>query len=308
MSKAGLVLGGKYELLREIGQGGTGIVYVAADKRLNKQWAVKEWKRDGFQSAEIQLKEIEREINILKKAEHPVLPQIAEVINRNGIIYVVMDYIQGTALDRILKEEGAQPQDKVIEWAKQLAGALEYLHSLNPPVIYRDMKPSNIMLQPDGRVKLIDFGAAKEYKTENIADTMALGTRGYAAPEQFGDERGHGVYKTDARTDIYGLGATLYHLVTGKDPCEAPYEMRPIREWNPALSVSLEKIIAKCTRANPQERYQNCAELRYALEHCQESDSAYHRRQMGKRIFWGGTVTAAVICIAVTVLGCAVLR
>lgn len=303
MSKVGLILDGKYEILKEIGQGGMSIVYVAMDNRLNKQWAVKELKNDGSQSVEMQLKGIEREANILKKVDHPVLPRIVDIIDKEGTVYVVMDYIQGLALDRILKEEGAQPQENVIEWAKQLASALDYLHSLNPPIIYRDMKPSNIMLQPDGRVKLIDFGTAKEYKVENIADTTALGTRGYAAPEQFGDEQGHGIYKTDARTDIYCLGATIYHIVTGKNPCEPPYEMRPIREWNPALSSGLEKIILKCIQPNPEDRYQNCSELLYALEHYNELDSGHRKKQAGKLMLWSGAVAAMAVSIGISVLG-----
>lgn len=303
MSKVGLVLDGKYEILKEIGQGGMSIVYVAMDNRLNKQWAVKELKNDGSQSVEMQLKGIEREANILKKVDHLVLPRIVDIIDKDGTVYVVMDYIQGLALDRILKEDGAQPQENVIEWAKQLASALDYLHSLNPPIIYRDMKPSNIMLQPDGRVKLIDFGTAKEYKVENIADTTALGTRGYAAPEQFGDELGHGIYKTDARTDIYCLGATIYHIVTGKNPCEPPYEMRPIREWNPALSSGLEKIILKCIQPNPEDRYQNCSELIYALEHYNELDSGHRKKQTGKLMLWSGAVAAMAVSIGISVAG-----
>lgn len=303
MSKVGLVLDGKYEILKEIGQGGMSIVYVAMDNRLNKQWAVKELKNDGSQSVEMQLRGMEREANILKKVDHPVLPRIVDIIDKDGTVYVVMDYIQGLALDRILKEEGAQPQKNVIEWAKQLASALDYLHSLCPPIIYRDMKPSNIMLQPDGRVKLIDFGTAKEYRTENIADTTALGTRGYAAPEQFGDEQGHGIYKTDARTDIYCLGATIYHIVTGKNPCEPPYEMRPIREWNPMLSGGLETIILKCTQPNPEDRYQNCSELIYALEHYDELDSGHRKKQIGKLVFWGGMVAAMTVSLMVAAVG-----
>lgn len=303
MSKVGLVLDGKYEILKEIGQGGMSIVYVAMDNRLNKQWAVKELKNDGSQSVEMQLRGMEREANILKKVDHPVLPRIVDIIDKDGTVYVVMDYIQGLALDRILKEEGAQPQKNVIEWAKQLASALDYLHSLCPPIIYRDMKPSNIMLQPDGRVKLIDFGTAKEYRTGDIADTTALGTRGYAAPEQFGDEQGHGIYKTDARTDIYCLGATIYHIVTGKNPCEPPYEMRPIREWNPMLSGGLETIILKCTQSNPEDRYQNCSELIYALEHYEELDSGYRKKQIGKLVFWGSMVAAMTVSLMVAAAG-----
>lgn len=298
-----MVLDGKYEILKEIGQGGMSIVYVAIDNRLNKQWAVKELKNDGTQSVESLLKGIEREANILKKVDHPVLPRIVDIIDKDGTVYVVMDYIQGLALDKILKEEGAQPQEKVIEWAKQLASALDYLHSMNPPIIYRDMKPSNIMLQPDGRVKLIDFGTAKEYKVENIADTTALGTRGYAAPEQFGDAQGHGLYKTDARTDIYCLGATIYHVVTGMNPCEPPYEMRPIREWNPALSSGLENILLKCTQPNPNDRYQSCSELIYALEHYEELDNGYRKKQRSHLALWGGSVAAMLLCVGISIAG-----
>lgn len=303
MSKVGMVLDGKYEILKQIGQGGMSIVYVAIDNRLNKQWAVKELKNDGTQSVEALLKGIEREANILKKVDHPVLPRIVDIIDKDGTVYVVMDYIQGRALDKILREEGAQPQEKVIEWAKQLTSALDYLHSMNPPIIYRDMKPSNVMLQPDGRVKLIDFGTAKEYKVENIADTTALGTRGYAAPEQFGDEQGRGIYKTDARTDIYCLGATIYHIVTGMNPCEPPYEIRPIREWDTSLSSGLENIILKCTQSNPNDRYQNCPELIYALEHYQELDNGYRKRQQKRLAVWGMAVAGMILCSFVSVAG-----
>ena len=124
-----------------------------------------------------------------------------------------MDYIEGNPLSNALEEYGAQPQDMVIAWAKQLCDVLGYLHAQSPPIIYRDMKPSNVMLKPDGNITLIDFGTAREFKEKNLADTVCLGTIGYAAPEQFG-----GMGQTDARTDIYCLGATLYHLVTGQNP------------------------------------------------------------------------------------------
>ena len=192
MTKEGTVLDGKYEILKEIGRGGMSIVYLARDNRLNKQWAVKEMKNDGTKSRETLLKGLEREANILKDVDHPVLPRIVDIINSRGIIYVVMDFIEGANIAEILKEEGAQPQEKVIDWGRQLASALDYLHSMNPPIIYRDMKPSNVMLRPEGGVKLIDFGTAKEFTIENNADTTALGTRGYAAPEQFGDAQGRG--------------------------------------------------------------------------------------------------------------------
>lgn len=282
MTRAGTVIGGKYEILKKIGQGGMSTVYVAMDTRLNKQWAIKEIKKSKEQDTKTLLRSLQMEANILKMVDHPVLPRIVDVIHHEGTVYVVMDYIEGRTLSEIIKKEGAQPQEKVVEWAKDLCSALEYLHSMNPPIIYRDMKPSNIMVKPNGKVKLIDFGTAKEFDVDSLADTTALGTRGYAAPEQFGDAKGRGIYKTDARTDIYSLGATLYHILTGKNPSEPPYVMKPIREWNPMLSGGLEKIIIKCTMANPDERYQNCTELLYALEHYEELDDAFRKECLKK--------------------------
>lgn len=164
MTEKGTVLDGKYEILKEIGRGGMSVVYVAMDLRLNKQWAIKEIKDDGSKDTQTLLKGLEREANILKKVDHPVLPRIVDIIQKDNRVYVVMDYVEGRPISEILKEQGAQPQELVIEWAKQLGSALDYLHSMEPPIIYRDMKPSNIMLKPNGNVKLIDFGTAKEYK------------------------------------------------------------------------------------------------------------------------------------------------
>lgn len=277
MTRVGTVLGGKYEILKKIGQGGMSVVYLAMDSHLNKQWAVKEIKKGKNQDTKTLLKSLQMEANILKMVDHPVLPRIVDIINYKGTVFVVMDYIEGRPMSEVLKLEGPQPQEKVVEWAKDLCSALDYLHSMNPPIIYRDMKPSNIMLKPDGKVKLIDFGTAKEFDVESLADTTALGTRGYAAPEQFGDARGRGIHKTDARTDIYSLGATLYHIVTGKNPSEPPYVIKPIREWNPLLSGGFEKILNKCTMPNPEERYQNCAELLYDLNHYEELDDAFRK-------------------------------
>lgn len=275
MARIGTVLGGKYEILKKIGQGGMSTVYVAMDTRLNKQWAIKEIKKSKKQDTKMLMKALRTEANILKVVDHPILPRIVDIINYKGTVFVVMDYIEGRPLSEVLKRDGAQPQEKVVEWAKDLCSALDYLHSMNPPIIYRDMKPSNIMVKPDGKVKLIDFGTAKEFDVKSLADTTALGTKGYAAPEQFGDSKGRGIHKTDGRTDIYSLGATLYHVVTGKNPCEPPYVIKPIREWNPSLSTGLEKIISKCTMPNPEDRYQSCKELAYDLDHYEKLDDEF---------------------------------
>ena len=261
MAERGTIIEGKYEVLKLIGKGGMSKVYLAMDKNLNKQWAIKEIERKAYdKNNEVVVASAMAEANMMKKLDYPSLPRIVDIIEKENVIYVVMDYIEGETLSSVLSKEGAQPQEVVIEWAKELCRVLDYLHTQNPPIIYRDMKPANIMLQPNGNIKLIDFGIAREYKEQNLADTVSLGTKGYAAPEQFG-----GKGQTDARTDVYCLGVTLYHLLTGQNPCEPPYEIYPIRYWNPQLSSGLEAIIQKCTQLNPEDRYQSCAELLYAL-------------------------------------------
>ncbi len=278
MARLGEIIDGKYEVLREIGKGGMSVVYLAMDKRLNKQWAIKEFRKDKDDaSKQVALQALLAEANLMKKLDHPTLPRIVDIIETKQTVYIVMDYIEGESLNKVLDAYGAQPQEAVIEWAKQLSNVLDYLHTQTPPVIYRDMKPANIMLKPDGTVRLIDFGIAREYKEGKEGDTEAIGTRGYAAPEQFG-----GKGQTDARTDIYSLGVTLYHLVTGKNPAEPPYEIYPIRHWNPALSSGLEWLIQKCTQLNPGDRYQSCAEVTYVLENLEKFEGVYQKKLKGK--------------------------
>lgn len=290
MLEIGSLVDGKYKILSKVGQGGMSVVYMAINEKANKTWAVKEVRKDGVLDFEAVKQGLVAETDILKKLSHPNLPSIIDVIDNDDSFIIIMDYIQGNSLNKALKEYGAQPQEYVIEWAKQLCDVLVYLHSRKPPIIYRDMKPSNIMLKPDGNVTLIDFGTAREFKEKNLADTTCLGTVGYAAPEQFG-----GMGQTDARTDIYCLGATLYHLVTGCNPSEPPYEMKPIREINPSLSSGLERIILKCTQRNPEDRYQSAAELMYALDHYEEIDDKYRKKQKKKLLSFILTLSMAVI-------------
>ena len=298
MLEIGSLVDGKYKILNKVGQGGMSVVYLAMNEKANKQWAVKEVRKDGIKDFEVVKQGLVAETDILKKLSHPNLPSIIDVIDTDESFIIIMDYIQGNSLNKALEEFGAQPQENVIAWAKQLTDVLGYLHSRTPAIIYRDMKPANIMLKPDGNVTLIDFGTAREYKEKNLADTTCLGTVGYAAPEQFG-----GMGQTDARTDIYCLGATLYHLVTGMNPCEPPYEIKPIREINPSLSAGLERIILKCTQRDPNDRYQSAAELMYALEHYKEDDDDFRKKQKKKLVTFLVTLTLSVACGITSVWG-----
>lgn len=293
MLENGTVIDGKYKILNKIGQGGMSIVYLAMNEKANKQWAVKEVRKDASKDFEVIRQGLITEINLLKKLNHPNLPSIVDVIDAEDTFLIVMDYIEGIPLSVRLEEQGAQPQEAVISWALQLCDVLSYLHTREQPIIYRDMKPSNVMLKPTGEVVLIDFGIAREYKQQNVEDTTCLGTQGYAAPEQFG-----GQGQTDARTDIYCLGATLYHLLTGHNPSEPPYEMYPVRYWNENLSSGLEEIILRCTQRNPGDRYQDCDELRYALEHYMELDDVYRKKERQQLHRFSALAAAAVICLA----------
>jgi serine/threonine-protein kinase len=263
-----MVIDGKYRILDRIGQGGMSVVYLAINEKANKTWAVKEIRKDEGRDMGIFRRSLMAETELLKRLHHPNLPSIVDIIDETGMFLIVMDYIEGNSLEAQLGEKGLCAQEDVIEWGKQLCNVLAYLHSQEPPIIYRDMKPSNIILRPDNTVTLIDFGTARELKEEALNDdTVCLGTPGYAAPEQWG-----GFGQTDTRTDIYCLGATLYHLVTGHSPAE------PVRSWNETLSPGLEQVLLKCMRRDPKERFQSCEELLYALEHYEEMDISFRRK------------------------------
>lgn len=291
-TQIGTVIDGKYEILKQIGKGGMSTVYLAMDKRLNKQWAVKEISRKGFgKNNEEIINEVPADAEMMKALDHPAIPTIVDIIDHkdNDYIYVVMDYVEGESLDKVLAEYGAQPQDMVIDWAKQICDAFSYLHSQKPPIIYRDMKPANVMLKPEGNIKIIDFGIAREYKEGNLADTTVLGTKGYASPEHYGGRQ------TDERSDIYTLGMTMHHLLTGVDPRPADYIYAPIRQWNPELSGGLERIIDKCVSPDPKDRYQNCNELLYALEHYTEEEDSFKKKQKRKLLSFILSVSFAIV-------------
>lgn len=298
MLEIGRLVDNKYRILDIVGKGGMSVVYLARNERANKSWAIKEVRKVGEENLEVKKNSLMAETEMLKKLSHPNLPTIVDVIETNDTYLVVMDYIEGNDLGRIINEYGAQSQEKVVEWGKQLCDVLGYLHTREQPIIYRDLKPANIMLKPDGNIMLIDFGTAREVKVADAADTISLGTRGYAAPEQFGANA-----KTDARTDIYCLGATMYHLVTNHNPSTEPYVMEPIRKRNPSLSVGLEKIILKCTQPNPSDRYQSCAEVMYALEHYDQLDERYRRKQINKLILFFASIFMVIVSLCVSAFG-----
>ncbi len=260
MLGVGSVVDGNYKIVSEIGHGGISRVYLAIDERANKTCAVKEVRKVLDSDSLVVQQGLAAEAEALKKLHHPHLSSIIDVIDRDDTFLIVMDYIEGRSLESVVKRDGPQEPEKVIEWSRKLCDVLGYLHHQQPPIIYRDMKPANVMLKPDGNITLIAFAAARDH--EAVVSTAYLGTRRYAAPEQFG-----GRDQIDARTDIYCLGATMYYLLTGYSVEDTCFEVLPLGMLNPSFAgTGLERVVAKCCQIDPRNRYQSCDELLCALD------------------------------------------
>ena len=270
----------RYQFVAEIGKGGMSTVYLVKDLNLESYWAIKQVKSNSS----IEFDAFKKEVELLASLNHSDIPRIVDRIEIGDDYYVVMDFIDGTSLAKIINIEGPQEEKKVIDWGIQLCGVLEYLHTARKnPIIYRDMKPENIMLTPSGGIKLIDFGIARECKRGQRIQGEALGTKGYAAPEQY---RGAD-NKLDERTDIYALGATMFFLSTGITPGRPPRGVPAVRAVAPDVSDGFEYVVAKCTADAPENRYSNVAELRVDLENIERLSSIY-RTKMKQRVaaFW----------------------
>lgn len=278
MLEIGALVGGKYKILNEIGHGGMSVVYIAINEKVNKTWAIKEVRNEKGKDFYKNQQGLLIEINTLKKLHHSYLPSIVDIIEEENRLLIVMDYIEGQSLQKLLNEQGAQEEENVIKWAKQLCDVFIYLHAQNPPIIYRDTKPSNIMIRPDGNITVIDFGTVKNYE-EHVGDTVGIGTIGYAAPEQY---IGNTIGRSDVRTDIYGIGMTLYHVLTNIDPCMNLDLDHSIQKVNSNLSCGLDFIVQKCTQYYPENRYQSCAELMYDLENYKKLEPLFKKRQKKK--------------------------
>ena len=304
MLRTGMLVDGRYQIIRELGRGGTSCVYLAKNIRLQNYLAIKEVYKSGFNVSDSSWSMIVAESRILTKLRHPGLPSVIDILNTPQSFLIVMEYIEGISLEKVLQQKGACSQSDVLKWGAQLCGVLDYLHRQTPPIIYRDMKPANIMLRPNGDIVLIDFGMAREFKKTNLKDTTNLGTHGFAAPEQY-----NGLKQTDARTDIYSLGVTLYNLVTGIDPCVPPYGIRSICSVNPSLSPRLDYIIKKCTEIEADSRFQTAAELKRALESVNsgspyDEDDSDSPKKTGKKTLFAvcGIIAAVLVMLIVAIV------
>ena len=274
----------QFEILRELGRGGTSVVYLVTDRADGRNYAMKVLRRDDNEAEELAPKEdnlqakaaaLRNESEVLQAlctdnqgnvTHHPGIPAFREcVCDENGdFAGFVMEYVEGRSLQQILEDGKCYTVRETVEAGLQLCGIMEQLHGQEPPMIFRDLKPANILVRPGGEFVLVDYGAVRKLRKSAATDTMQLGTDGYAAPEQYG-----GWEQTDERTDIYGIGAVLHHMITGRPPLETG--LRPLREILGSKGESrqyaeMAKILLLCCMTAPSMRYSSCKELGKALK------------------------------------------
>ena len=243
----------RYLIAENIGQGGMAAVYKASDLKTRALVAVKEMSQDGLSPEDLReaLESFETEARMLQQLQHANLPRVYASFSENARHYLVMDFIEGQTLEERQHAAGgvALPEQEVLGWAQQICAVLSYLHTRNPPIIFRDLKPANIMVTAAGQIKLIDFGIARVFRHGRTQDTQVLGTPGFAPPEQYGKAQ------TDPRADIYSLGCTLYQLLTGYDPATTPFNLPPMQTRNPRISTQVQRAIERATQLNRDARY-----------------------------------------------------
>lgn len=264
----------RYQIVEIIGQGGMGCIYKAADLRLEGRFtAVKEIQPDAsahLTDREQSRRQFQREASTLARLDHPNLPKVSDFFTESGRDFLVMDFVPGYDLRQMIEQAARRgeflDETVVLEWARQLLDALRHLHKQSPPVLHRDIKPANIKLTPDGLIKLVDFGLVKLLQADDnrtITVVQGRGTALYTPLEQYGGDTGH----TDARTDIYALGATLYHLLTNRPPPEArqrfltPQTLRDPRVVNPAISERTARAVLWAMAMHPDDRPRDVAAL-----------------------------------------------
>src|SRR5579883_2007274 len=289
----GTILDGKYRIVQVLGEGGMGTVYKVEQVDMPGYYrAVKELLLSPGLSEEERKAAIERfnkEVDLLFHLKHPRIPMLMFKFQERGNYYYAMEFVPGKSLDKILEEnKGPLDEEKVINWMMQVCEALTYIHTRTPPIILRDLKPGNIMVTPNGYVQLIDFGIARRFDPNKRTNTENLGTISYASPEHLGSITAPGqrrsaqnpgrLVQTDARSDIYSLGATMYHLLTNHEP-EPIQTPAPgsILTKNPRLRTiqvggrticPVEQVIIKAMQQDPAQRFQSAEAMRIALAQC----------------------------------------
>jgi len=282
--RPGQLLHGRYRIVRLLGSGGMSSVYLAEDERLaGKPWAIKVSK-----PAARDIDQLVHEARLLTALRHPHLPLIVDFYppDASGRSYLVMEYIEGATLGERMRERPI-PFAEAIGYAVPICEALSYLHSRHPPIVFRDMKPSNIMVTRQGQVKLIDFGIARSVLADKEHDTVKLGTVGFAAPEQYGGKQ------SDARTDLYGLGALLAHILSaGRWKGEIPLSPRCLADDVPA---DFFPILVKLLADRPDDRHQTAQELLEVLKPFAAGDARFSMEESNSPQYAAGRIGAGVV-------------
>jgi serine/threonine protein kinase len=285
----GPLLKQRYRVLSQIGKGGFGAVYVSEDTQLdNRLVAIKEMSQRGLSAKDFQqaTEALRREGELLSGLKHPSLPAIYDHFSENGRWYLAMEYIDGETLEERLAKtpDGRLPLSETLQIGLQLCKVLDYLHQQQPPIIFRDLKPANIMLTPQGSLYLIDFGIARLFKPGQVKDTTAIGSIGYAAPEQYGKAQ------TTTRSDIYSLGATMHHLLSGNNPSDHPLLFAPLNLTQPA---GLEPLIMQMVERDHLKRPTSIREIQQQLQQMMDGQPEQQQGSSQKRR-WSAVLTAAL--------------
>ena len=291
----GYLVKGQYEVEKCIHSKGMANVYIVRDTVLNKRWCMKEVIKSNSGKKEIEYVALLQESRILRSLNHSGIPRITMTSEDGDSLILIEDFIEGSTLAQIISKRGPLRQDMALNIMKQLVQIVIYLHGLKTPVLYRDMKPDNVMIQgSDGSVKLLDYGTGVVIDHEGKKpDGYSMGTDGFAAPEQKKKD-----LPCDLRSDIYGLGMTFYNMMTGISPFKTKREdLRPVRALNPAVTIGMERIINKCIEENPDDRYQSCIELLYDLQNINWLDDNYRKKAKRKVRITFGILALAVLLI-----------
>jgi eukaryotic-like serine/threonine-protein kinase len=279
-----MLLNDRYRILELVGQGGFGSVYKAADTSFGDRLvAIKAMEQKGLSQEEIAeaATGFKREALMLAHLRHPHLPRIYDHFSDSGRWYLVMDYIDGETLEVYLQKsvrdphtgKGHLPVEEVLDTGLQLCAVLDYLHTRQPPIIFRDLKPANVMRTPERHLYLIDFGIARHFKPGQIKDTMPLGSPGYAAPEQYGK------VQTTPRADIYSLGVILHQLLMGDDPTNTPFLLAPIQSDSDPILAKVALLIKQMTEMDESHRPATAAAITYELQQIKAGKS-------DQRVLW----------------------
>lgn len=259
------IIAGRYQVIRLVGQGGMSNLYLAYDRKYSNAVVVVKEMTASYSDPKEQQMAVDlfhREAKLLASLKHRHIPRVFDYFQFAGKYYLSMEFIDGEDLAvRLEANPGPLDETQVLEWGEQIATVLFYLHKHDPPIVFRDVKPSNIMITEKG-IKLIDFGIARHFDQAKKGDTMRIGSPGYAPPEQYAAQ-------TDPRSDIYALGVTLHHALTGRDPTatNTPFLVPPAKDLNPKLSEATAALLARATQLDPSDRYQNVLELKKDIKH-----------------------------------------